>query len=88
MTDQALRRACTAAPVSSIAMTSSIQRLSIGVGTAAEGPPPGDTATTAWDVHGGGCADRTNDGWTLLRGLPSGTVNVTQSLGGTPCPES
>ncbi|HYL51591.1 MAG TPA: hypothetical protein VEZ15_06455 [Acidimicrobiia bacterium] len=54
---------------------------------------PGDVAvrvraTSHWDVHGGGCADRTNDGWTLLRGLPSGTVNVSQSLGGTPCPES
>jgi hypothetical protein len=51
---QILRRPrSAAAPTNSIAIASSIQRLSTGVGTAAEGPPPGDTATTACDVHGG-----------------------------------
>ncbi len=52
---------------------------------------PGDVAvqvraTRHWRVRGGGCADRTEDGWTVLRGLPAGVVEVTQSLNGTPCP--
>jgi len=52
---------------------------------------PGDLvlrvrATSHWDVHGGGCAASTPDGWTVLRNLPAGTVTLTQSLTGTPCP--
>ncbi len=43
-------------------------------------------ATSHWAVHPGGCADSTDDGWTLLRNLPIGTVTLTQSLSGTPCP--
>ncbi len=42
-------------------------------------------ATSHWSVHPGGCADATDDGWTLLHGLPMGTVTLTQSLSGTPC---
>ena len=37
-------------------------------------------ATSHWTVHPGGCADSTDDGWTILRGLPRGTVTLTQSL--------
>jgi hypothetical protein len=43
-------------------------------------------ATRHWAVSPGGCADSTDDGWTLLRNLPIGTVTLTQSLSGTPCP--
>jgi hypothetical protein len=54
---------------------------------------PGDVmlrvrATRHWVVPGDGCADRTPDGWTVLRGLTPGTVQITQSLGGTPCARS
>ena len=42
-------------------------------------------ATRHWVVPGDGCADSTPDGWTVLRGLTPGTVQITQSLGGTPC---
>ncbi len=44
-------------------------------------------ATSHWAVRPGGCADATDDGWTLLHGLPLGTVTLTQSLAGTPCPD-
>jgi len=43
-------------------------------------------ATSHWAVHPGGCAASTDDGWTRLHGLPLGTVTLTQSLAGTPCP--
>ena len=43
-------------------------------------------ATSHWAVQPGGCADSTDDGWTLLHGLPTGSVTLTQSLAGTPCP--
>jgi hypothetical protein len=43
-------------------------------------------ATRHWSVEPGGCAAATDDGWTLLRNLPTGTVTLTQSLAGTPCP--
>lgn len=43
-------------------------------------------ATSHWAVHPSGCADETDDGWTVLRNLPLGTVTLTQSLAGTPCP--
>jgi hypothetical protein len=42
-------------------------------------------ATSHWTVHPGGCATSTDDGWTVLRNLPVGTVTLTQSLSGTPC---
>jgi hypothetical protein len=44
-------------------------------------------ATRHWAVHPGGCADSTDDGWTVLRNLPVGKVTLTQSLAGTPCPD-
>ncbi len=54
---------------------------------------PGDLtlrlrATRHWTVHGSAtsCATATDDGWTVLRNLPVGTVTLTQSLAGTPCP--
>jgi hypothetical protein len=52
---------------------------------------PGDLmmrvrATSHWSVEPGGCATSTDNGWTLLRNLPLGTVTLTQSLAGTPCP--
>jgi hypothetical protein len=52
---------------------------------------PGDLmvrvrATRHWSVNPGGCAASTDDGWTVLRDLPLGTVTLTQSLAGTPCP--
>jgi hypothetical protein len=52
---------------------------------------PGDVevrvrANRHWTVHGGGCAAATDDGWTVLRDVRPGVVEVTQSLGGTPCP--
>jgi hypothetical protein len=34
------------------------------------------------------CATSTSNGWTELRNLPVGTVALTQSLTGTPCPSS
>jgi hypothetical protein len=40
-----------------------------------------------WLVEGDGCAGATDDGWTVLRGLQPGTVEVTQSLGATACPD-
>ncbi len=43
-------------------------------------------STSHWAVHPGGCADETDDGWTLLRNLPIGTVTLTQSLAATSCP--
>lgn len=43
-------------------------------------------ATSHWAVKPGGCADSTDDGWTLLHGLPAGSVTLTQSFTGTPCP--
>jgi hypothetical protein len=43
-------------------------------------------ATSHWSVRPGGCAASTDDGWTVLRNLPLGTVTLTQSLAGTPCP--
>ena len=43
-------------------------------------------ATSHWSVRPGGCAASTDDGWTRLRNLPLGTVTLTQSLAGTPCP--
>jgi hypothetical protein len=52
---------------------------------------PGDVmvrvrASKHWDVHGPGCAESTADGWTELRNLTPGVVEVTQSLaGGTDC---
>jgi len=53
---------------------------------------PGDLvvrvrATSHWAVHPGGCADSTDDGWTVLRNLPQGKVTLTQSFAGTPCPD-
>jgi hypothetical protein len=53
---------------------------------------PGDLvvrvrATSHWAVHPGGCAASTHDGWTVLRDLPIGSVTLTQSFGGTPCPD-
>jgi len=52
---------------------------------------PGDLvvrvrATSHWAVHPGGCAGSTDDGWTVLRGVPVGSVTLTQSISGTPCP--
>ncbi len=44
-------------------------------------------ATSHWTVRPGGCADSTDDGWTVLHGLPRGTVTLTQTLRGTPCPD-
>jgi hypothetical protein len=44
-------------------------------------------ATKHWSVAPGGCAAATADGWTRLHGLPTGTVTLTQSLSGTPCPD-
>jgi len=44
-------------------------------------------ATKHWSVAPGGCAAATDDGWTRLHGLPTGTVTLTQSLSGTPCPD-
>jgi hypothetical protein len=51
---------------------------------------PGDLvlrvrATRHWSVSPSGCATSTEDGWTELRNVPSGTVTLTQSLAGTPC---
>jgi hypothetical protein len=43
-------------------------------------------ATSHWSVEPEGCATSTDDGWTLLRNLAPGTVTLTQSLAGTPCP--
>ncbi len=43
-------------------------------------------ATSHWSVHPGGCAASTDDGWTRLHDLPLGSVTLTQSLAGTPCP--
>jgi hypothetical protein len=43
-------------------------------------------ATRHWSVEPEGCATSTDDGWTLLRQLTPGTVTLTQSLAGTPCP--
>jgi hypothetical protein len=43
-------------------------------------------STSHWSVGPGGCAASTDDGWTVLRNLPLGTVTLTQSLAGTPCP--
>ncbi|MDQ1475570.1 MAG: hypothetical protein QOE62_799 [Actinomycetota bacterium] len=43
-------------------------------------------ATSHWSVEPQGCATSTDDGWTLLRNLAPGTVTLTQSLAGTPCP--
>ena len=53
---------------------------------------PGDLvvrvrATSHWAVHPGGCAASTHDGWTVLRDLPIGSVTLTQSFAGTPCPD-
>ncbi len=44
-------------------------------------------ATRYWTVRPGGCAAATDDGWTVLHNLPTGTVTLTQSLSGTPCPD-
>jgi hypothetical protein len=44
-------------------------------------------ATRHWRVQPGGCVDSTDDGWTLLEGVPVGTATLTQSLAGTPCPD-
>jgi hypothetical protein len=44
-------------------------------------------ATRHWSVKPRGCAAATDDGWTRLRDLPQGTVTLTQSLSGTPCPD-
>jgi len=54
---------------------------------------PGDVTvrihgTNHWRVHHEGCAAKTDDGWTVLRNVAVGTVRVSQSLAGTPCPES
>ena len=54
---------------------------------------PGDVVvrvhgTSHWRVHDAGCAAKTDDGWTVLRDLPLGTVRVSQSLAGTPCSAS
>ena len=43
-------------------------------------------ATRHWSVDPSGCASSSHDGWTVLHGLPLGTVTLTQSLAGTPCP--
>ena len=66
--------------------TLTADRLTINVRT------PGDIvlrvrATSHWKVGRGGCAASTKDGWTVLRNLPAGTVNVTQALAGSKCPE-
>jgi hypothetical protein len=52
---------------------------------------PGDVTvrvhgTRHWRVHDAGCAAKTDDGWTVLRNVGVGTVRVSQSLAGTPCP--
>jgi hypothetical protein len=54
---------------------------------------PGDVTvrvhgTRHWRVHHEGCAAKTDDGWTVLRNVSVGTVRVSQSLAGTPCPTS
>jgi hypothetical protein len=43
-------------------------------------------STSHWSVSPSGCADSTDDGWTVLRNLHVGTVKLKQSLTGTPCP--
>jgi len=43
-------------------------------------------STSHWSVSPSGCAASTRDGWTLLRNLPLGTVTLSQSLAGNPCP--
>ena len=46
-------------------------------------------ASSRWKVlDGKGCVTSTNDGWTVLRVFQPGRVHVTQSLGGTQCPDS
>ena len=54
---------------------------------------PGDVlvrvrATRHWNVVGTGCATATSDGWTLLRDLPRGIVEVTQALRGSRCSDA
>jgi hypothetical protein len=44
--------------------------------------------TRLWSVPGPACASATDDDWTVLRGLPAGVVEVSQSLGATPCHDS
>jgi hypothetical protein len=52
---------------------------------------PGDVVVRVresrhWAVDGSGCAASTDGGWTELRGLRTGIIDVSQSLRGTPCP--
>jgi hypothetical protein len=52
---------------------------------------PGDVVVRVresrhWAVGGDGCATKTDGGWTELRGLRTGIIQVSQSLRGTPCP--
>jgi hypothetical protein len=53
---------------------------------------PGDVVVRVrssphWLVEGEGCASETETGWTVLRGLQPGTVDVTQSIGAAGCPD-
>ncbi len=52
---------------------------------------PGDVivrvrGTSHWSVPEPACATTTEDGWTELRGLPAGIVEVTQAFRGDTCP--
>jgi hypothetical protein len=51
---------------------------------------PGDVILRArpsphWHVDGEGCVGSTDDGWTLLKGLQPGTVDLTQQWRGSSC---
>jgi hypothetical protein len=51
---------------------------------------PGDVmvrvrASRHWAIDGDGCVAATDNGWTELRDLRTGIIDVSQSLGGTPC---
>jgi hypothetical protein len=51
---------------------------------------PGDLevrvrASGHWAVSGGGCAATAPGGWTELRNVPAGTVQMSLELSGTPC---
>ncbi len=53
---------------------------------------PGDVlvrirASSHWSVPAGGCAAEDPSGWTVLRHLPLGRVEISQSLVGTTCPD-
>ncbi len=51
---------------------------------------PGDVTvrvrtSSHWHVSGGGCATASPDGWTTLRDVPAGRVEMHQAFRGTPC---